>query len=142
MAISAFIWLATNPLFFLGNIVQYDLVSHGVAVLGSAVLPWLEISLAAMLLLNIERKVSFALSSILALLFIGAQASALMRGLSIDCGCFGALTQRSIGAESLSLAAAMLLSAVTGFLFSSLYQRSHRFLGKDTGTQQAPGIAS
>ncbi len=117
----------TNPMLFLGNVMQYDLVPHFVATVVGSTLPWCELLLAIMLLLNLERTVAFRICALLTLAFVVAQASAMSRGLNIDCGCFGALAERAVGAQSLSLAVSMFLASVLGsFLCGSIERRNTR----------------
>ncbi|GIW96959.1 MAG: hypothetical protein KatS3mg111_0292 [Pirellulaceae bacterium] len=104
----------TNPVRLFEHILRYDLLPYWVAVFAATVLPWLELGLAVLLLLGLSRPVAFACSALLSTGFVVAQSWALWRGLEIDCGCFGALLQRSVGAESLSLAVAVLVASVIG----------------------------
>lgn len=103
-----------NPVFFLGNVVQYDLVSLPFARLVAAALPWIELSLGAMLIMGVYRKTAFSVAGLLFILFVIAQSIALIRGLDIDCGCFGALVERPVGSGSLGLAAGMFCAAMLG----------------------------
>jgi uncharacterized membrane protein YphA (DoxX/SURF4 family) len=52
-------------------------------------LPMLELTLAAVLLLGLGTRLAGAATAVLMLVFLGGIASAWVRGLSIDCGCFG-----------------------------------------------------
>jgi putative oxidoreductase len=107
---------AANPMFFMGSVIQYDLIPYGLAVWISVILPSTEIAVASMLLLNIERQAGFQLGLVLTSIFVVAQLSVLVRGLSIDCGCFGALSERTVGTESLLLAIGLLVSSAAGVL--------------------------
>ena len=55
----------------------------------AAILPWLEIALAVLLLLGLGTRAVAAASAGLLLVFIAGVTQAWARGLSIDCGCFG-----------------------------------------------------
>jgi uncharacterized membrane protein YphA (DoxX/SURF4 family) len=55
----------------------------------AATLPYLEVSLGVLLVLGFATRLAAALSAALLLVFIGGVISAAVRGLSIDCGCFG-----------------------------------------------------
>ncbi len=55
----------------------------------AAVLPWLEIALAVLLLLGLGTRAVAAVSAGLLAVFIAGVTQAWARGLSIDCGCFG-----------------------------------------------------
>ncbi len=52
-------------------------------------LPMLELLLALLLLVGLGTRLAGAVSAVLMLVFLGGIASAWVRGLSIDCGCFG-----------------------------------------------------
>jgi uncharacterized membrane protein YphA (DoxX/SURF4 family) len=53
------------------------------------ILPWLEFYCGLFLIIGIFRQASAAILSTLLLLFIFILFSALIRGLDIECGCFG-----------------------------------------------------
>ena len=55
----------------------------------AAILPWLEIALAVLLLLGLGTRAVAAVSAGLLVVFIVGVTQAWARGLSIDCGCFG-----------------------------------------------------
>jgi uncharacterized membrane protein YphA (DoxX/SURF4 family) len=55
----------------------------------AAVLPWLEIALAVLLLLGVGTRAVAAASAGLLVVFMAGVTQAWARGLSIDCGCFG-----------------------------------------------------
>jgi uncharacterized membrane protein YphA (DoxX/SURF4 family) len=63
-------------------------------------LPFLEIALGIYFALGLLVRPAAALSLALMLLFIGVQAQAWARGLSIQCGCFGRLSKETVGMES------------------------------------------
>lgn len=52
-------------------------------------LPWIELALAVLLILGLASRVAAAVCAVLLVTFIAAVASAGLRGLKIDCGCFG-----------------------------------------------------
>jgi uncharacterized membrane protein YphA (DoxX/SURF4 family) len=81
-------------------------------------LPYLEIAVAILLLIGVGTRLVAALAAVMLVLFIAAVASAGLRGLKIDCGCFGgggAVTHthylREIGRDSLFLLLALWLIA-------------------------------
>lgn len=55
----------------------------------AAVLPWFELSLGLLLLVGVGVRAVATLSTGLLLLFVAGIAAAWVRGLEIDCGCFG-----------------------------------------------------
>jgi uncharacterized membrane protein YphA (DoxX/SURF4 family) len=64
-------------------------------------LPFVEIGLGIYLALGLLVRPAAALSFALMLLFIGVQAQAWARGLSIECGCFGGLSKETVGAGTI-----------------------------------------
>jgi protein-disulfide isomerase/uncharacterized membrane protein YphA (DoxX/SURF4 family) len=52
-------------------------------------LPWVELSVAALLLLGLAVRIAGAAAVVLMTMFVVGIASAAVRGLRIDCGCFG-----------------------------------------------------
>ena len=67
----------------------YDVLPPVGVELVAGVLPWLEIALAALLLLGLGTRVVAVASALLLLAFVTGVSQAWARGLSIDCGCFG-----------------------------------------------------
>jgi len=67
----------------------YDVLPPVGVELVAGVLPWLEIALAALLLLGLGTRVVAVASALLVLAFVTGVSQAWARGLSIDCGCFG-----------------------------------------------------
>jgi len=80
---------AYDPGAFAIEIQRYQLVPWIVAALVSVYLPWLEMLSGALLLLKRFERGALFLTTLLLLIFTLALASAMFRGLSIDCGCFG-----------------------------------------------------
>jgi uncharacterized membrane protein YphA (DoxX/SURF4 family) len=54
-----------------------------------AVLPFIELMLALLLIVGLATRVVAAATGLLMLVYIGGISSVWARGLSIDCGCFG-----------------------------------------------------
>ncbi|MBB6121391.1 MauE/DoxX family redox-associated membrane protein [Nocardiopsis algeriensis] len=67
----------------------YDLFPPDIARLIGYTLPLFELALAVLLLLGLATRFTGAVSTLLMLVFIAGIISAMARGLSIDCGCFG-----------------------------------------------------
>ncbi len=76
------------PASFAGTVVAYRLVPYFAAHLVAAVLPWLEVICGLLLVVGVRVRAAAAWLLVLDLLFVGALASAIVRGLDIDCGCF------------------------------------------------------
>lgn len=67
----------------------YRLLPTSVATIVGWGLPFAEVALGLLLLAGVATRVVAAATAVLLMVFIAAVASAAIRGLSIDCGCFG-----------------------------------------------------
>ncbi|RMD97334.1 MAG: DoxX family membrane protein [Deltaproteobacteria bacterium] len=86
-----------DPARFAEDIRAYEILPYW-AVNGSAILlPAIELLLAGCLILGIWTRSAVVGINALLLLFIGAIASTIVRGLEIDCGCFGEAVEESTG---------------------------------------------
>jgi len=81
---------ALDPTAFLKSIENYQLLPHAAAVAAAYYLPYLEIFCGTSLILRRLHAGALALLGGLLLIFIAALLGAWVRGLDIDCGCFGA----------------------------------------------------
>ena len=68
----------------------YDVLPKAGVALVAGVLPWFEIVLGLLLLAGVATRRVAIVSAALLLVFIAGVTQAWARGLSIDCGCFGA----------------------------------------------------
>lgn len=120
------LWLSgtqhiANKYLFFGTILDYQLVPTQLATITAAVLPWIHLMLAAVLIVpGVRLKSPFAAAAILGLLFVVVQATVLVRGISVDCGCFGAMTERPVGVSSLSVAGSLLLAGLVGSVLTPM----------------------
>ena len=78
-----------DPAAFAADIENFHLLSPGLSALLAVYLPWLELLLAAGLLLPRWKAAAALLATAVFAVFTLAAASAWARGLDIDCGCFG-----------------------------------------------------
>ncbi len=67
----------------------YDLLPESLVSLVAAMLPYLEIAVGVLLLVGLATRLAAVLGAVLLAIFIAGVISAAVRGLSIDCGCFG-----------------------------------------------------
>jgi uncharacterized membrane protein YphA (DoxX/SURF4 family) len=67
----------------------YRLLPTSVATIVGWGLPFAEVALGLLLLAGVATRLVAAVAAVLLVMFIAAVASAAIRGLSIDCGCFG-----------------------------------------------------
>lgn len=117
-----FLWSAAahlaNPYYFLSTVYQYELTSAAVGAVLASVLPFLELLLAACLLSGTCPQPAWMLSSLLLLSFIAAQVSALARGLSISCGCFGPELSQPVSQMSIAFTGGLAVLAFSGWIAS------------------------
>jgi uncharacterized membrane protein YphA (DoxX/SURF4 family) len=67
----------------------YRLLPSSVTTLVGWGLPFAEIALGILLIAGVGTRVAAAIAAVLLVVFMAGVASAALRGLSIDCGCFG-----------------------------------------------------
>ncbi len=91
-----FIWAGVSkiidPLGFAQNIVNYRVFPEGISSFLALVLPWIEVICGAFLILGIFRSASALLLSCFLVVFLVLITVTLIRGIDIDCGCFGSLS--------------------------------------------------
>jgi uncharacterized membrane protein YphA (DoxX/SURF4 family) len=78
-----------SPAYFAGTILNYQLLPESMINLVAIILPWLELICGLLLILGIWHQASAVILSTLMLVFILAIGSVIIRGLDIECGCFG-----------------------------------------------------
>ncbi|HUX28259.1 MAG TPA: MauE/DoxX family redox-associated membrane protein [Terracidiphilus sp.] len=90
-----FIFLAASwhklvfPYEFLSGVYAYEIVGPGLGAYVVVFLPWIELIVGLSLLVGLFPQGALAIASGCCFAFVFVQASALSRGLSISCGCFG-----------------------------------------------------
>jgi putative oxidoreductase len=80
---------AYDPGAFAIEIQRYNLIPWLPGALAAVYLPWLEIVVGSLLVVKRFERGALLLITCLLLVFTFALASATVRGLGIDCGCFG-----------------------------------------------------
>jgi uncharacterized membrane protein YphA (DoxX/SURF4 family) len=79
-------------------------------------LPWVELLIGALLIVGRWMRVATVACSLLLLLFFGLVVRAHVKGIEINCGCFGpgeAISWRTLLRDGAMLAGSLLLTAVT-----------------------------
>jgi uncharacterized membrane protein YphA (DoxX/SURF4 family) len=111
---------ALDPLDFAQQVRNYRTVGQDLAFLVAVYLPWLEILAGAFLAAGVLKKASAALISLMLGGFIVLVAVTMVRGIDVDCGCFGAFSRRADwrllfeDAVLLAMSLAVLLAGKTG----------------------------
>ncbi len=80
---------AADPQASVAAVRAYELLPAGLATIVGWGLPFAEIALGALLLAGVGTRPVAVAAAVLLLVFVAAVVSAALRGLSIDCGCFG-----------------------------------------------------
>lgn len=80
---------ALDPAAFAFDIQNYRLLPWPACVLLALYLPWLELFCGVCLILHRAYRGALLLSAAMLALFIAAYSSTRLRGLDVDCGCFG-----------------------------------------------------
>jgi putative oxidoreductase len=83
------------PLDFAQDIRNYRLVGQSLSFIAAIVLPWLEILAGTFLVLGVWKRGAALVVSGLLVFFIVLTAVTMLRGLDVDCGCFGSLSRKS-----------------------------------------------
>jgi uncharacterized membrane protein YphA (DoxX/SURF4 family) len=112
-----------------GSVASYRILPFFGNYLVAAVIPWLEAICGLLLLAGWRTRGAAAVVLLLNLLFIAVLASALLRGLDIDCGCFRQGGQKSSAWTALFRDCFFLAGAVI-LLRSSTKWPSLKFRGK------------
>ena len=90
-----FIWAGIlkilDPLEFAQNIANYRVVSRDISFFLALVLPWLEVLCGILVILGIFRSSSSLLLSGMLGIFLVLITVTILRGLDVDCGCFGSI---------------------------------------------------
>lgn len=102
------------------SIQAFQLVPEVLIPAMAYIVPWTEIVCGLLLIYGIWSRASAGVAALLYAVFTVALASALLRGLKVDCGCFGALTGGgpitwlSVGRNAIFLAACGAVMAFGG----------------------------
>lgn len=77
-----------DPVAFAGSVAAYRILPYFGSYLTAAALPFVELACGLLLVLGYRVRSGALIIGVLNLVFIVALASAIVRGLDIDCGCF------------------------------------------------------
>lgn len=102
-----------DPIGFARNITDYDLVPELFVPMIAVVLPWWEVGAGALALAGRWKVGALAMLAGMSAAFLVVGGITLARGLTVECGCFGFLSER-VGPVSVSIEAA--LAVMSGWL--------------------------
>jgi uncharacterized membrane protein YphA (DoxX/SURF4 family) len=114
-----------DPAKFALDVGNYRLVPHDLINLVAILLPWIEVTAGAFVLTGIWLRAAALVVSSLTAVFFAVIVSALARGLNIECGCFGTVGGKHIGAVNLAIDSTLLVFAAL------LARRSEGFSRKE-----------
>lgn len=110
-----FIWAAVlkirDPLAFAQDVANYRVVGRAPAFWVALALPWVELVSALCLVAGLWRRTSALLISLMLAGFVVLVAATMVRGIDVDCGCFGSLSGKADLGLLLQDAALLFLSA-------------------------------
>jgi hypothetical protein len=110
-----------DPYYFLGAVLDYQLLPHSAAVAVAAFVPFLHASIATTLLVAKRQTPGYVLTCMLFAAYTLGQIFTLLQGRSVPCGCFGYdEIESTIGWSSILLSSSVLGSAVLGLMLPAV----------------------
>ena len=110
-----------HPQDFLATVYDFRLTGPALGLLVAIALPWFELLLGLALLIGIFPGGALLAASALGALFLLVQASAILRGISVSCGCFGPDEAHMVGLVSFLRTLLIFLAAVAAWLWHYRY---------------------
>jgi len=110
---------AAEPELFARSIANYKLLPIFLINLLAITLPWIELCIGVLLIFGVSVKENSAILSGLLVVFILAIAISLMRGLDIECGCFGTVDGAKVGVQKILENIGLLLAGLILIRFDS-----------------------
>ena len=92
----------SNPESFAISIENYKIMPVFIVNFTAIPLPWIEFITGLLLIFGVSVKENTAIINILLVVFIVLVVTALLRGLDIDCGCFGTLDGQKVGLRKIA----------------------------------------
>ena len=101
---------------FATQVHYFQMIPHSTENLLAMLLPWVELSTGLALILGIRRRAGAVLAAAMMTVFTLAIVTALVRGLDIECGCFGTADGAEVGLKKLAENVGMLAVALVASL--------------------------
>lgn len=108
-----------EPLSFADSILNYKIFPGVLANFFAIIIPWIEVCSGLLVILGISVKENAAIISSFLLLFTVLIAISALRGLNIDCGCYGAHYLQQVGFSKIIENTLLLLLGINLFIFGS-----------------------
>lgn len=86
-----------EPGAFANEISNYNILPQQLVNISALILPWLELIIGILLISGVRVKANSIIAAILLIAFIAAVASAMARGLDINCGCYSNIKAEAVG---------------------------------------------
>jgi putative oxidoreductase len=115
-----------DPSGFAADISHYAMLPDALINPLAVLLPWVEAVMGLALLSGFAAEGAISLASILMVAFLAAMAQAWIRGLDIECGCFGHTGVRGRIGESMLRDAGFLLIALSALVLRTRRNRTSR----------------
>lgn len=91
-----------SPNAFFSAIMNYQIFGEYLSNIIALFLPWLELYVGVLIIFNIFLRENLSIYIVLLIVFNFLVLSAMIRGLNIDCGCFGEGGSMKVGFEKLA----------------------------------------
>jgi putative oxidoreductase len=92
----------SDPGKFAESVANYRLLPHELINVVAITLPWIEVAAGLFLIFGLWKVASAWLINLMTVVFIAAIASAVSRGLNVECGCFGTVGGRRVGLTAIA----------------------------------------
>jgi putative oxidoreductase len=130
--VSAGVLKILDPARFASAVGNYRLASHELINIIAILVPWIETVAGFCVLVGIWLRPGALIVTVMTGIFLLVIASALARGLNIECGCFGTIGGRKIGLQSLVIGFAL-------FCLAALLMYGPEIGPLDGKTKDGPG---
>ena len=104
------------PYEFLSSVYEYELLGPKLGMLTAMILPWVELLLGLCLIAGVFVSGAMLTCAGIMTMFVYVVASALNRGLTITCGCFGAYSKEFITYWTLTRTLLLLALSIVGYI--------------------------
>jgi hypothetical protein len=122
-----FIWASIqkiqHPYLFLSAVQDYQIVGAKLAMLTAMTIPWIELFLGGLLISGAYQGGALLAASALTAVFVFVQSSAMARGLTISCGCFGSDAPELVGFGTIARTMLLLAASLAAFAWPLFFRR-------------------
>lgn len=108
-----------EPELFASSVQAYQMMPLVTINMLALLIPWLELVCGIFLVAGLKLRASSAIVFVLLCVFVVAIASAILRGLSIDCGCFGSMVASPVGWERVLEDVGLMALSIHIYFFST-----------------------